>query len=57
MSYTDGYIARHYTVKDIFSLFKNFIVEKIKVCDAGSANLGFGWHRFSLTFPKCELLY
>jgi len=52
MSYTDGYIARHYTVKDIFALFKNFIVEKIKVCDSGSANLGFGWHRFSLIFPK-----
>jgi len=52
MSYTDGYIANHYTRKDIFKLFKNFFIKKIKVCDSGIPSLGFGWHRFSLLFPK-----
>ena len=26
MSYTDGYIAKHYTRKDIFKLFKSFVI-------------------------------
>ena len=52
MSYTDGYIAKHYTRKDILKLFKNFVIKKIKVCDSGPSDLGFGWHRFSLLFPK-----
>ena len=52
MSYTDGYLAGHYTAKDIFSLFNLFSLEKQIVCDSGIPSIGFGWHRFSLIFPK-----
>ena len=51
MTYTDGYIARHYTKKQLHLLFKNFYIENITVCDSGIASLGFGWHRLSKIFP------
>ena len=31
MSYTDGYIATHYSKKDALKLFKDFNVEKLHV--------------------------
>jgi len=52
MSYTDGFIARHYSKRQARALFRRFNDIKFRVADCGVPSLGFGWHRLSANFPR-----
>lgn len=51
MTFTDGYIARHYTHKTAKQLFKHFEKCKTSVMDSGAPSVIFGWGRLSKWFP------
>ena len=52
MTFTDGYIARHYTKKSARILFNDFNNIEFLVRDAGSPSVVFGWGRLSNLFPS-----
>ena len=52
MTFTDGYIARHYTRKSARNLFKDFKSIKFLVRDSGPASFILGWGRLLKIFPK-----
>jgi len=52
MTFTDGFIARHYTRKSARNLFKAFTDIKFLVRDAGPASVIIGWGRLLKIFPK-----
>ena len=51
MTFTDGYIAKHYTKKTAKKLFHKFKIDKIFVRDCGIPSVVFGWGRISKIFP------
>ena len=52
MTFTDGYIARHYTKKTAKSLFQNFKSIRTKVVDSGVPTFILGWGRLTKLFPS-----
>ena len=52
MTFTDGYVARHYTRREARKLFNAFKDTRTWVMDAGAPSLIFGWGRISRLWPK-----
>ena len=52
MTFTDGFIARHYTRKSARNLFKEFTDIEFLVRDAGPASFIIGWGRLLKRFPR-----
>jgi ubiquinone/menaquinone biosynthesis C-methylase UbiE len=51
MTFTDGYIAKHYTKSKAKNLFEKFQDVRIKVMDSGTPSFVFGWGRLTKFFP------
>ena len=51
MTFTDGYIARHYSRGDCYNLFGKFSGIKTSVMDSGTPSIVFGWGRLSRILP------
>jgi SAM-dependent methyltransferase len=52
MTFTDGYIARHYSRGDCYNLFGKFSGIKTSVMDSGYPSIVFGWGRLSRILPS-----
>lgn len=52
MTFTDGYIARHYTRRDAKQLFLGFRSVKTKVMDSAVPSICPGWGRLTRMLPK-----
>ncbi len=55
MTFTDGYIAKHYSRSGAKNLFEKYSAVSVKVMDSGIPSVVFGWGRLSNLFPKVFL--
>ena len=52
MTYTDGFIARHFTKNEANKLFLKFNKCSAEIMDSGVPSVIYGWGRLSKFFPK-----